>query len=206
MTTVWLARTGEGGYALHDCIAHDLVALRYYTVPDASELSQAEIAEHLKKAPTVSDHTGVAGMLVRFVHDVRDGDLVITPHAKERRAFFGRVTGSYRYEAPDDAPVKTLLHMRGVEWLGAIDRDTIPKPRRIEIDQRRTFYAVISTDYWLTRAEESTALKLRPPAKALPPEAAKNAVAAIPPKCAVCNITISVAEAEVGLCDDCLSD
>src|SRR5688572_20037575 len=66
----WLTRTGEGGFALADCIRQGVVALK---VADSSN---------------------------RFENEVQVGDIVVTPHTQERRVFFGEVTGDYELTEP----------------------------------------------------------------------------------------------------------
>lgn len=201
--TVWLTRTGEGGYALGDCIANEVVALRYHTVPEASGLTQNEIAQHLRNAPTVTDYNGVAAMLVRFVHDVQEGDIVVTPHLAERRVFFGEITGDYFYEKKSRVP--DLLHLRSVRWLGDVERDSLPAERLQEIDLPPTFYEVASQDFWRDRAAAATGEgPVVPPKKAKAPKGTVGeALAAATAKCTSCNMTLSPADIENGLCEAC---
>ena len=201
--TAWLARTGEGGYALADCIANDAVALRYHTVPEASGLTQKEIATYVRNAPTVSDYTGAAAMLGRFIHDVREGDIVVTPHLADGRVFFGEVTGDYFYEKKSRVP--DLLHMRAVRWTGAVVRDDLPEGLLAETDSSAAFYELASSDDWAkqaTMAAETGAFV--PPKKATAPKGAVGVkVDAAIAKCTSCNMTLSPADIENGLCEAC---
>src|SRR5687768_7902959 len=135
--TAWLARTGEGGFALADCIAAGVVALRYQTVPDASSSSVAEIAAALRDDPDVSSYTAVAKMLARFVHEVAIGDLIVTPHLGTRMVYLGEVTGPYEHREP--TPVPTFRHLRTVDWFGSLSRDTdLTADRRRHVDRQPT--------------------------------------------------------------------
>ena len=208
MTTTWLARTGEGGYALADCIANDIVALRYQTVPDARSLTEDEIATHLKDAPTVRAYRSVAKMLVRFVHDVAPGDLVVTPHAETRRVWFGEVTDDYEFHDPSVVP--TLLHQRKVRWLGDIERDSLLDEHLVELDQRVTFKELPSTDFWVERARLAEQDGLRSPPKGVAPEAALAATRKKGPtpvddgRCSSCYTTVPAATLTDGRCVDCV--
>lgn len=201
--TAWLTRTGEGGYALADCIANDVAALRYHIVPDASVLTQKEIASHVRNAPTVSDYQGAAAMLVRFVHDVKEGDIVVTPHLAEGRVFFGEVTGGYFFEKKSRVP--DLLHMRPVRWLGAVARDDVPADLLEETDRSAAFYELASNGRWAAQASAAAeAGPLVPPKKATAPKGPVGTkVEAATAKCTICNMTLAPAEILDGLCEAC---
>lgn len=143
---VWLARTGEGGYVLADCIINGVVALRYRTVPDATQLSQGDIARYVDLAKTKTNVEVVAAMLVQFVHSARVGDLVITPHRASRQVYVGEVAGGYRFADP--SPVPGFLHLRPVRWLGSVERDSLPAAYLKEIDRPPTFYQLDSQAFW----------------------------------------------------------
>jgi predicted Mrr-cat superfamily restriction endonuclease len=151
---LWLVRTGEGGYKLGDCIRAGVVALRYTRVGDATSLSVEEIADGVDKVNTI----GVARMLHRFVHDVAVGDLVATPHAKEREVFFGEVVGGYRFADP--SPVDGFRHLRDMGWWGSVSRDDEVHPDRlVDIDRQPTLYELPNPEYWLERAEACRTLR-----------------------------------------------
>lgn len=201
--TAWLARTGEGGYALAECIAQDVVALRYHTVPDASNLTQKEIATYVRNAPTVSDYQGAAAILVRFVHDMKEGDLVVTPHLADGRVFFGEVTGPYFFEKKSRVP--DLLHLRAVRWIGATAKDDLPEALLEETKPTAAFYELTSHDDWAKQATLSAeAGPLVPPKKATAPKGAVGEkIAAATAKCKECNMTLSPGDIENGLCEAC---
>lgn len=205
--TIWLARTGERGYALTDCVDAGVVALRYASVGDASTLTVPEIAEGVETPGTRTNTTMVAGMLHRFVHDVEVGDVVITTHLETRSIYFGEVTGDYRFADP--SPVSGFLHLRPVDWFGTLNRDTgLPAKRRSDIDKQPTFYALTDQEYWLERAEaarEGTA-EVRPPRRTPPPkEASTEGVAQETPSqvCTSCGLRKPSGIITDGICRDC---
>lgn len=90
-------------------------------------------------------------MLYEFVHSVRIGDIVVTPHKAERRIHFGRVIGDYVYLDP--SPVPDLRHLRDVEWWGSCNRDKdIGADRRADLDRPPTLYALSDQAHWIGRA------------------------------------------------------
>lgn len=169
----WLTRTGEGGFGLADCIRQGVVALK------------------------VSDSAN------RFEKEMQVGDIVVTPHAEERRVFFGEVTGEY---AETDG-IPALPHTRPVRWLGDVARDSLPVDRRKELDLPSSLYVLASTQDWLDRAAMATGDHVSAPKARLAPAAA---VAKAPKpadvetaKCAICNMTVTPTDIVDGVCDFC---
>jgi predicted Mrr-cat superfamily restriction endonuclease len=177
MTTrqAWLTRTGEGGFGLADCIRQGVVALKASDTPE------------------------------RFANEMQVGDIVVTPHAEERRVFFGEVTGEYVFD--DAGPIPALPHTRAVRWLGDVARDAIPAERRKELDFPSTFYVLQSTDDWLQRAAVATGDHVSAPKTRLAPAAARaklpKPVEAATAKCTVCNMTVTPTDVVDGVCDFC---
>lgn len=207
--TMWLARTGESGYALTDCVKAGVVALRYHTVPDAQTLSVAEIAEYVKQAKTRVNNTRVAQMLHDFIHEVRTGDIVVTTHLGDRAVYFGEITGPYQWADPP--PVTGFFHFREVEWWGSLSRDTqVPADKLSEIDRRETFYRLPNQSYWLERANiaRSTTAKVAPPRRMAQPGSSgaggSKFQASAPTKlCPNCGLTQPAAIVTADGCGDC---
>ncbi|HUW04439.1 MAG TPA: hypothetical protein VMW08_18965 [Acidimicrobiales bacterium] len=205
--TAWLVRTGEGGYALTDCVIASVAALRYEAVPDARDLSVAEIVDALKEGGAKSSSETVATMLHRFVHEVRDGDLVVTPHAGSRIVYFGTIAGPYDFVDP--SPVKDFRHHREVSWFGQLDRDELPEERLVDIDRQPTLYELPEQSYWWEVSEEADVApsELRPPPRSQPKTAGKASSArGVDVKhalCEVCGIEKPAQIVEGGVCADC---
>lgn len=206
--TLWLARTGESGYALADCVDGGVVALRYHTVPDAQTLSIAEIARYVEQAKTRVNNTRVAAMLHDFIHEVRKGDIVATTHLGDRAVYFGEITGPYQWADPP--PVPGFFHFREVDWWGSLSRDTdVPADKLSDIDRRETFYRLPNRPYWLERAKitRSTS-KVAPPRRMAQPGTSgagkSNSQASTPTKlCPGCGLTQPAAIVTADGCSDC---
>ena len=186
--TIWLARAGERGYALTDCVAADVVALRHASVGDARDLTVEEIAANIDTAATPTKAAMAAGMLSRFVNDVAVGDVVITTHLETRSVYFGEVTGEYRFADP--SPVPGFEHLRAVKWFGRLNRDTdLPKERRSDVDKQPTFYELADQDYWLERSEAARAATsaLKPPRRSAAPKEEQVGGIEVPTPTQVCN-------------------
>jgi len=208
---VWLARTGEGGYALTDCVKHGTVALRYHTVPNAQMLTVEEIAEAVGEAKTRMALVAVAGMLYEFIHSVQPGNLVVTPHAASRTVYFGEITGPYEWADPP--PVANLFHFRTVSWWGALNRDTdFPVDRLKDLDRPPTFYELSDAPWWVERAEVAEATTERPvppPRSARPQTGSTGGTSRVKrpevasAACNVCGLHKPRAIIEEGTCADC---
>lgn len=206
---LWLARTGEGGYALTDCVRAGVVALRYQAVGDAGELTVSQIADGVRAAGTRSDATGVAGMLFEFIHHVRLGDVIVTTHLASRSVFFGAVAGEYEFADP--SPVPGFLHYRSVTWWGSLDRDTdIPADRLKVIDRPPTFYRIPDPAWWLDRAHlvREATTRVIPPGRSKPPTTGpggspKKPMATPSQVCKCCGLRKPTAIIEAGVCGDC---
>lgn len=199
----WLVRAGEGGYALTDCVIAGVAALRYESVPDATDLTVDEIGEASgEKGPRA------ASMLHGFVNEMRVGDLVVTPHAGSRLVFFGTVAGAYDFVDP--SPVKDFRHQREVSWFGQLDRDEIPEERLVDIDRKPTFYELPEQSYWWEVSEDADVApsELRPPPRSQqltsgPKASAARGVGVKHVLCTVCGIEKPAQIVEDGVCTDC---
>ena len=81
-------------------------------------LSREEIGERLDRVwPDAhsSQRRITVGMLYRFVSEIAEGDVVLTPIKATRRVLFGRVAGPYRFNLK--AQLELEMHTRPVQWL-----------------------------------------------------------------------------------------
>lgn len=206
---MWLARTGEQGYALADCIREGVVALRYSDVPDASSLSVPQIAEGVRRAGTRVNLAGVARMLFEFVRSVRLGDIVVTPHQGNREVYFGEVAGGYRFADP--SPVPGFLHLRDVAWWGSLSRDTdIGEDRLVDIDRPPSFYELADRTYWVDQAlmAKATTKSVTPPTRSGRPPTGDGRgpgrrTETRSEVCTSCGLLKPVGIIESGVCADC---
>jgi restriction system protein len=79
------------------------------------------------------------GVLYRFVHEMKPGDLVIHPHRPDSTLAFGRITGDYRW----DATSERHRHRRDVEWVdSSIPRQKFSQAALYEIGAAVTLFTV----------------------------------------------------------------
>lgn len=82
-----------------------------------------------------------AGQLFRFVHEMKDGDLIVYPSKQDRMVNIGRLSGGYIYDphASTEYP-----HRRKVQWLKSLDRASFSQTALYEIGSALTLFRVTS--------------------------------------------------------------
>ena len=196
---------------MRECVQAEVVALRYTYVADASSLTVDEIAVGVEKAATKRHPLRVAQMLFEFVHTVRIGDIVMTPHQVDREVYLGEVTGDYRF--CDPSPVPDLRHLRDVEWWGSFNRDTdIAADRLVDIDRQPTLYELSDQAHWLDRVThaKATAGQVRAPSRVRPPardggtgRGTVREASVSTQVCVSCGLHKPAGIIEAGICADC---
>ena len=112
------------------------------------------VAESMPAIETKSI-AGSAGTLYRFVHEIKVGDLVVSPNRKQRTLNIGRVSGGYEFHS--EAPL--YRHWRPVEWLrSGVSRDELSESAQNEISSLITLFRIT------TGREEIEQLIAKPPA------------------------------------------
>ncbi|MGO2514820.1 MAG: restriction endonuclease [Corynebacterium variabile] len=102
--------------------------------------------EGLKKALTALEPeaspqsiAGQAGVLFRFAHEMKVGDIVVAPYRPDSTINIGGVTGAYSFEA--DAP--THRHCRRVRWVKTeLLRAVFPQSALYELGSALTLFQV----------------------------------------------------------------
>jgi restriction system protein len=80
-----------------------------------------------------------AGVLYRFVHEMKAGDLVLYPHRPDSTLAFGWITSDYRWQAS----AELHRHRRDVEWLeSGVPRQEFSQAALYEIGSLVTLFTV----------------------------------------------------------------
>lgn len=80
-----------------------------------------------------------AGLLFRFVHEMKDGDLIIYPSKKDKSIHIGEIAGPYQYiEKPSDG----YPHRRAVRWIKDFPRTKFTQGALYEIGSAMSFFQV----------------------------------------------------------------
>jgi restriction system protein len=80
-----------------------------------------------------------AGQLLRFVHEMQVGDLVLYPSKRDRMVHFGRVTGGYIYDSHSSPHYP---NRRPVQWLKAVPRTQFNQGALYELGSAMSFFQV----------------------------------------------------------------
>lgn len=80
-----------------------------------------------------------AGVLFRFLHEVKEGDLVVYPSKIDRMVNLGKISGPYRYD-PKQNP--NYPNCRKVQWLKHLPREEFSQEALYEIGSFITLFAV----------------------------------------------------------------
>lgn len=142
-TTVWGIHAGQNGEA-DGLFKKGYIALGWAEIGDLSLLAMSRDAfkqEVARRYPRDKPGSipGTAGMLFRFVHEMQEGDLVVSRSKLERVIRIGSVTGSYRY-GPDLDP--EFAHQRTVSWLNTVQPVNVTQGARYEIGSALTLIQV----------------------------------------------------------------
>ncbi len=171
----WLTRTGEGGFALADCIRQGVVAL---------------------KSPDTGN---------RFEKEVQVGDIVVTPHTQERRVFFGEVTGEYELQEPALIPeLPHTRAVRWLGDLDR-DKIPADRRKELDLPSSFYLLASNQEWLDEAQAAAGGSVKapkqgLKPAAAKAKAEKPAEAATA---KCTICNMTVTPSDVVDGVCDFC---
>ena len=141
---------GEQIWGIHnDTLTHELVdegfiSIGWDGIGDLAQIRRGR--EGLKKALTALEPdaspqsiAGQAGVLFRFAHEMKVGDIVVAPYRPDSTINIGVVTGAYYFEA--DAP--THRHRRRVRWVKiGLPRAVFPQSALYELGSALILFQV----------------------------------------------------------------
>ncbi len=137
----WGIHAGRNGEAEPLFEKESVVALGWKKTGDLSNFKtreefrqQYEQAYPQAKAGAIPIH---AGILYRFVCEMKNGDVIVFPRKFGREISIGRVIGEYKYESQYDYP-----HIRKVEWFKKYPRTKFSQGALYEIGAAMTFFQV----------------------------------------------------------------
>ena len=203
--TVWLVRAGEQSRHAARFAASNVIAIGWPNIDglgDLRGLSEADVLQLLRLAPTVSSPEADAGELLAFRDEIKVGDVVVTPDATQRDVLVGEVTGEYEYLDP--SPAGDYRHVRSVNWFGRWDRDLLPDHLRRETNYRRTLRRLSNAREWMTFAENMRSSARLPTARRQGSRAAvANSARPADRLCPGCGLLKAPAQFVSDVCRDC---
>jgi restriction system protein len=144
--TVWVIHAGRRGRDAQAFEEAGLVGLSLPPIADLAALPRdraiASIERELEAESALGLSSGrnrtFAAMLLRFIHDVRVGDHVMTPDPASSQVLAGEITGPYEFvERP---PIAGYHHVRPVAWMGRLNRSELSVQARRSIGAPSPLY------------------------------------------------------------------
>ena len=140
----WCVRAGESGQADSVFLKQNSLAIGWCQVGDLTEIGHDREALKKRIAQTYPERKpgaipGDAGMLYRFVHEMKDGDLVLYPSKVDRLIHIGRVAGPYRY---DPKVREEFPNLRPVKWEKSFNRTQFSQGALYETNSILTLFQV----------------------------------------------------------------
>lgn len=142
--TLWGIHAGRTGDADNLFLKHSVIALGWGEMGDMSKLTpdrDAFKAKLLEVQPNRKEryYWIAAGQVFRFVHEAKDGDLVIYPSKRDRRIHIGEIAGPYQYETK---PEPGFPQHQAVKWLKSFPRTEFTQGALYEIGSAMGFFQV----------------------------------------------------------------
>lgn len=163
-TTIWGIHGGATGDADTLFLTKNCVALGWSRIGDLNKLAPDREAFKSRVAEVYPDKKPGAipvnaGQLFRFVHEMKNGDLVAYPSRADRQIHFGRVDGPYRYDSNGGVGYP---HQRPVTWLRAVPRTSFTQGALYEIGSAMSFFQLKNYAEEFRASLEGTVAPLTP--------------------------------------------
>ena len=139
MPNMWMVRAGRGGENVEDFVRHGIVALGDTKVGALSPAIKKDELLRLfaEKYPEEKEgsRAGWASQLMRFMGEVKTGDMVVTFDRDHRLYLLGTITGEYEW---DPRLIEDNPHFRRVKWTNQVPRDLLT------VSSRNTLGAILT--------------------------------------------------------------
>ena len=162
---IWGVHAGKTGDADTLFLKNGCVAIGWSAMGDLSRLKSDRESFKAKVAETYPDSKPGAiptngGQIFRFVHEMKEGDLVAYPSKQDRRIHIGVVTGPYRYEPGAGYP-----NRRSVNWVREVPRTHFTQGALYEIGSAMSLFQIRTYAEEFRVAQEGQAAAAPPPTK-----------------------------------------
>ena len=142
---MWMVRAGRGG-VVHDSFKdRGVVAVGWSKAGDAGAFPSREaLRERLRASMDDNGAAAGASVLWRFVHEIEEGDAVLTYDPGARVYAVGRVIGSYRFDpaGPEAEEGNPYTHLRDVRWEAEVARDGLSQTARGTLGSISTLFRI----------------------------------------------------------------
>lgn len=143
-STLWGIHAGGTGEASSLFLRKNRLALGWSEMGDLRRLRGDREAFKARMAEVFPDTKPgavptTAGLLFRFLHEMKRGDLVVYPHKADRTLHLGVIDGDYEYVVDDDSHYP---HRRPVKWLKSFPRTWFSQGALYEIGSALSLFQV----------------------------------------------------------------
>ncbi len=141
---IWGIHAGRHGEADSLFLEKNCIAIGLAGVGDLSALPADREAIRAKLVATYPGHkpmrvTLAAGMLFRFLREMKSGDLLVYPSKKDRQIHLGIVEGDYKFDPNKNSDYP---HMRPVKWWQAVPRTNFTQEALYELRSALALFRV----------------------------------------------------------------
>lgn len=141
--TIWGIHAGKTGDAHTLFMNKNVVAIGWTAMGDLSKIPANRDAFRAAYAKAYPDAKPagiptISGQPFRFVHEMKQGDLVVYPSKADRIVHIGRVAGDFKY-CPENTGYPQV---RPVEWMKAVPRVKFSQGALYEIGSALSFFQV----------------------------------------------------------------
>lgn len=141
---MWGIHGGKTGDAESLFIEKGCIALGWAEVGDLSGVQGnrdafKDLIDRTFPDSAVGAIRNTGGQLYRFVHELKNGDLVLFPAKRDRKIHVGEVTGAYQF---DKRTEPTYPHRRSVKWLKSFPRTQFSQGALYEIGSALSLFLV----------------------------------------------------------------
>lgn len=141
LTNMWMVRAGSNSFLINDFRENNIVAIGW-NLGDLTDKSGDEIYELFRKKYRT---TRSAMQVIRFVHDIKIGDYVVSYDSETRLYLLGKVTSDYYHSdkiSKVDEANDNYWDIHDVEWLCEIPRESFKKSTQGTLGTQTTVFHI----------------------------------------------------------------
>lgn len=128
MPELWMVRA-EGGRLATDFEKNEVVAVGFGLAEDITAVRDRDaflkVMQRADPERSMAGHVVGGGSTWRLLHEMNQGDDVLTYDSRAREYLVGRVVGPAEYSPQSVVSIPDFHHFRRVEWEGRVARDAL---------------------------------------------------------------------------------
>ena len=140
--SIWVVRGGDNNMIVEDCKAKSVVAIGWPAMGDVGSVSSRdEMKERYRKAYKDENIDRIrvqGGQVYRFVHEIKQGDIILLPIKETREVLIGDIMGDYEFNP--GVISERYPNVREVAWKHRVSRDDFSVALRSSIGSTLTVF------------------------------------------------------------------